>query len=94
MQQVLLKEQGGTNTDILGVSKQKIWQKTYLFLPNFKHLMYFFEILWANQFIYFQIIFKEVEDPMELNILYLNCDIETGISLFQRGENRFKMLDV
>jgi len=34
-----------------------------------------------------------MEKLMELNILYLNSDIQTGVSLFQRGENRFKMLD-
>lgn len=28
---------------------------------------------------------------MELNISYLNCDTWTGVSLFQRGENRLKM---
>lgn len=42
VQQVLPKEHGGTNTDISGVSKQKIWQKTNLFQPNFNHLVVFF----------------------------------------------------
>jgi len=43
--QQVLKEEGGANTDISGVSRQKIWEKTNLFLPNFKHLMYTFKIL-------------------------------------------------
>lgn len=34
-----------------------------------------------------------MEKPMALNILCLNCDIWTGVSLFQGDEHRLQMLD-
>lgn len=67
MQQVFLNEHEGTVMS--GVSEQKMWQNNNLFMSISHILSIFLMNWWANQYISFQVIFKEVEKYVKLNTI-------------------------